>query len=98
MTQCEKFIPNLYRDSVALMEVSARISQLPGVTGATVVMATEANIALLAEAGFLNAQFSARPNDILIVVEGVDEPSIAAALGEAERVLQKGNARSSPAD
>jgi FdrA protein len=97
MTQSEKFIPNLYRDSVALMEVSARISQLPGVTGATVVMATEANIALLAETGFLNAQLSARPNDILIVIEGVDEPSIAAALGEAERVLQKSNAPSSPA-
>jgi succinyl-CoA synthetase alpha subunit len=97
MTRAEKFIPNLYRDSVALMEVSARISQLPGVTNATVVMATEANIALLAEAGFLNAQFSARPNDILIVIEGVDEPSIAAALGEAECALKNGDAPSSPA-
>jgi len=97
MTRAEKFIPNLYRDSVALMEVSARMSQLPGITGATVVMATDANIALLTEAGFLNAQFSARPNDILIVIEGVDEPSIAAALGEAERILKKGNELSSPA-
>ena len=97
MTRAEKFIPNLYRDSVALMEVSARISKLPGVTGATVVMATEANIALLAEAGFLNAQVSARPNDILIVIEGVDEPAIAAAIGETERTLKKGNEPSSPA-
>jgi succinyl-CoA synthetase alpha subunit len=97
MTRAEKFIPNLYRDSVALMEVSARIAQLPGVTGATVVMATEANIALLAEAGFLNAQLSARPNDILIVIEGVDELSIATALSAAERVLKNGNAPSSPA-
>jgi FdrA protein len=97
MTRAEKFFPNLYRDSVALMEVSARISQLPGVTNATVVMATEANIALLAEAGFLNARFSARPNDILIVIEGVDEPSIAAGLAAAERILKNGTAPSSPA-
>ena len=87
MTRAEKFIPNLYRDSVALMEVSARISKLPGVASATAIMATEANIALLVEADLLSSQVPARPNDLLIVIEGIDEPSVAAAMGETERTL-----------
>ena len=87
MTRAEKFIANLYRDSVALMEVSARISKLPGVASATAIMATEANIALLVEADLLSSQVPARPNALLIVIEGIDEPSVAAAMGETERTL-----------
>src|SRR5690349_18881520 len=89
MIRAEKIIPNLYRDSVALMDVSARISKISGVVRATAVMATKANIALLAEAGLLSSQVPARPNDLLIVIEGVDESSIAAAMGETERTLKE---------
>ena len=89
MARVEKTIPNLYRDSVALMQLSTRISSLPGITRATVVMATQANIALLAEANLLNEQVPARPNDLLIIFEGADEASITAAMRETEFALQE---------
>ena len=89
MTRAEKVFPNLYRDSVALMEVSARISKLPGIAHATAVMATQSNIALLAEAGLLSEHVRAGPNDLLIVIEGGDESSIIAALREVEFVANE---------
>ena len=52
------------------MEISGRIAKLPGIARATAVMATEANIALLKEAGLSSSQVHVRPNDLLIVIEG----------------------------
>ena len=89
MPRIEKTIPNLYRDSVALMQLSARIASLSGITRATAVMATKANISLLAEAKLLNEQVPSRPNDLLIVIEGENDPSIAAAMRETESALQE---------
>jgi FdrA protein len=98
MIRAEKIIPNLYRDSVALMEMSGRIAKLPGIASATVVMATEANIALLKEAGLSSSQIHVRPNDLLIVIEGADESSLATAMGEIERTLTGSSAPSLQAD
>ena len=42
---------NAYRDSVELMRIAAEIERLPGVTRAGLVMATPANLAIVAEAG-----------------------------------------------
>ena len=44
---------NFYRDSVALMQISARLLGLPGVRQASAVMASANNLALLREAGLL---------------------------------------------
>ena len=98
MIRIEKIISNVYRDSVALMEISGRIAKLPGVARATAVMATEANIALLKEAGLSSSQVHVRPNDLLIVIEGVDKSSVAAAMGETERTLMQSSAPSLQAD
>jgi FdrA protein len=98
MIRAEKIIPNLYRDSVALMEMSGRIAKLPGIASATVVMTTEANIALLKEAGLSSSQIHVRPNDLLIVIEGADESSLATAMGEIERLLTGSSAPSLQAD
>ena len=87
MIKAEKIISNVYRDSVALMEMSARIAKLPGIASAAAVMATEANIALLKEGGLSSSQIHARANDLLIVIEGGDQSSVAAAMGEIERTL-----------
>ena len=46
-----KIVPREYRDSVSLMQLSALLGKLPGVEQASAVMATENNLALLAEAG-----------------------------------------------
>jgi hypothetical protein len=43
--------PNLYKDSVSLMTVSAKISALAGIEAASVVMATATNVENLAHAG-----------------------------------------------
>ena len=49
-----KVVPNLYRDSVSLMQLSAALAKLPGVEQASAIMATPANLALLREAKLLN--------------------------------------------
>ena len=64
-------VPNLYRDSVSLMQLSATLGALPGVEQASAVMATPANLALLREAGLLRRRaIAAGPNDLLVAVRG----------------------------
>ena len=88
LARAEKTLPNFYRDSVALMQLSSRIEGFPGITRATAVMATQANIDLLKEAGFTASDLSPRPNDLLIVIEGHDDAAVADALSQTEAALQ----------
>lgn len=37
-------LPNLYQDSVSLMQISAKLLQIEGITQASVVMGTPANL------------------------------------------------------
>lgn len=87
-------IPNLYRDSVSLLQLSARISSLPGITRASAVMATPANLALLGEAGLLKGNPAARSNDLLIVIEGADDGAISDAMAEVQAVLRQSRSAS----
>jgi FdrA protein len=88
MAQVAKVIRNFYRDSVALMQLSARLSALPGVRQASAVMASSNNLALLREAKLLAGDVEAGPNDLLVAVEG-EEASLAEAITEAERSLHQ---------
>ena len=63
--------PNLYKDSVSLMTVSAKISAVPGIEAASVVMASATNVENLAQAGL--GDFEVRPNDLVVAVSGTDE-------------------------
>jgi FdrA protein len=87
MARAAKIIRNFYRDSVALMQLSARVSALPGVRQASAVMASPSNLALLREAGLLEGDVAAGPNDLLVALDGQDEPSLAAALEQVEQAL-----------
>jgi succinyl-CoA synthetase alpha subunit len=87
MAQVAKVIRNFYRDSVALMQLSARLSELPGVRQASAVMASANNLALLREAGLLAGDVAAGPNDLLVALDGEDETTLGAALEQAERAL-----------
>jgi succinyl-CoA synthetase alpha subunit len=87
MTSGAKVIRNFYRDSVALMQLSSRLGKLPRIGQASAVMASEANLALLREAGLLAGIVEAGPNDLLIALEGDDEAALAAAVAEAEKTL-----------
>ena len=76
--------PNLYKDSVSLMTVSAQVSAVPGIDAASVVMASATNVENLARAGL--GEFAVRPNDLVVAVSGTDE-ACAEALQRADELL-----------
>ena len=74
-----------YHDSVALMETARELTQQPGIDDAAVVMATEANLALLDEAGLLVPDIvGATANDLIIVVRAERQVAADRALRAAE--------------
>jgi succinyl-CoA synthetase alpha subunit len=78
-----------YYDSVSLMLVARELANMPGVTDAAVVMATEANKGILQQAGLLTKEAeAASPNDLVIAVSASSE-ALAHALAEAEKLLHK---------
>jgi FdrA protein len=89
MARAAKVIPNFYRDSVALMQLSARVARLAGVRQASAVMASANNLALLRDAGLLDGDVKAGPNDLLIALDGENEAALAAAFAEAEQAFKQ---------
>ncbi|HEV8692942.1 MAG TPA: acyl-CoA synthetase FdrA [Lysobacter sp.] len=83
-----KIVPREYRDSVSLMQLSAMLGKLPGVEQASAVMATENNLALLAEAGLRVDAKGAGASDLLIVVQG-EKSALPAAIEEAMKTLTR---------
>ncbi|MBI5943238.1 MAG: acyl-CoA synthetase FdrA [Chloroflexi bacterium] len=82
--------PSEYHDSVSLMLTARELSKLDGVRDAAVVMATEANKSILAEAGLLTDEVkSATPNDLVIAVSSESESSADAALQKVDSLLKK---------
>jgi len=88
-----------YYDSVSLMLVARELSELAGVKDAAVVMATEANKAILDEVGLLTeeSRSSATSNDLLIAVSGQVASVVDSALQKAEVLLKKKKAASGEA-
>ena len=84
MAHAIKVIRNFYRDSVSLMQLSARLAALPGIGQASAIMASAANLALLSEAKLLDGATDAGPNDLLIALEGRDRAALDAAARQAE--------------
>lgn len=81
--------PSAYHDSVSLMLVARELSKLEGVRDAAVLMATEANKSILAEAGLLtNEAKLATPNDLCIAVCAENDTLAEAALQKAEGLLK----------
>jgi succinyl-CoA synthetase alpha subunit len=89
MAAVVKVIRSLYRDSVSLMQLSARLAALPGVRQASAVMASENNLELLRAAGLLvaNNAEGAGPSDLLIALEGEETGKLETALEEAVAAL-----------
>jgi FdrA protein len=84
--------PGLYRDSVALMQISSALTRLPAVEAALVAMGTELNLDLLAQMGFA-APAGAGPNDMLVAIatseeaDARDPHTMAAVLAHLEASL-----------
>jgi succinyl-CoA synthetase alpha subunit len=85
MNSRSRTYPNLYKDSVSLMTVSAQVMAVPGIDAASVVMASATNVQNLAEAGL--GTFEVRPNDLVVVVSGSAE-ACEAALAKADELLK----------
>lgn len=85
MTLHYQCFPNLYKDSVSLMQVSAKLNAMDGVAQASVAMATAANIERMRDAG-MPVELDARPNDLLIALLA-DEETAKRALALADELL-----------
>ena len=79
-----------YYDSVVLMQLQRSLAALPDVDDAGVVMATPANLELLADGDLLTAEGkAANPDDLLIVVRAAKAADAEAALGQVDELLKK---------
>ena len=84
-----KVFPNLYKDSVTLMQLGAELRSREGIAEASCIMATPANLVQLADAG-LAIDAVVAPSDLVVVVRG--EPSACEdAIAAAEAMLQSSN-------
>jgi succinyl-CoA synthetase alpha subunit len=82
--------PSEYHDSVSLMLAARELSKLEGIRDAAVVMATEANKSILADAGLLTDEVkSATPNDLVIAVSSETDSLADAALQKVDGLLKK---------
>ena len=75
-----RVIPNTYRDSVSLMQLSTRLAAGKGIEQVAVVMATPANLELLREVGLLDNMPDANPSDVLALVKAKSAPAARAVL------------------
>lgn len=82
--------PGEYHDSVSLMLAARELAHQEGVVDAAVVMATEANKAILAGSGLLAPEVQAAgANDLALVVSAEDELRAGRALEIAGELLKK---------
>ena len=89
MANATKVIPNFYRDSVSLMQLSSQLTKLPGLKQASAIMASETNLSLLREAGLLTGSVSAGPNDLLIALVGDSDAALAKAMVAAQAAFDQ---------
>src|SRR5579859_6842677 len=80
---------NTYFDSITLMKIARTLTEMDGIEDAAAIMATEANLQLLQEAGLtpFEGDVNAGAADVLLVVRANDEGSAEAALQSAEEQL-----------
>jgi succinyl-CoA synthetase alpha subunit len=89
MASAVRVMPNLYRDSIVLMQLSATLAKLPGVTQASALMGSPGNLALLREAKLYDGTLAAGLNDLLIVIAGTTDEQVAAAMEAARQALEE---------
>ena len=82
---------NRYYDSVFLMAVSRRMSDVPGVTQAAVLMGTSANRAILRSIGITTREIdTAGPGDLVAAVVADSDGVVAGVLADLDRYLDAG--------
>jgi succinyl-CoA synthetase alpha subunit len=86
MTVQHRIVPNLYKDSVALMAISSKLLAVDGLENASVAMATPTNLENLLEAGLGDGLGATKPSDLVVAVAGSQE-ACEAALALADELL-----------
>jgi FdrA protein len=86
-TLSSRVLHHFYRDSVALMAIASTTESRDGVLRAGAVMATPANLGILAESGMLPDGLDAAPDDLVFVVRGANAEIAQDALDAAEAAL-----------
>ena len=79
-------LPNRYIDSVTLMGIALRVSQLESVAGAECGMGTQQNINMLMEQGYRVPQ-DTTPNDLMLAIDAVSADVLEAAYQQAQQML-----------
>lgn len=82
-----RILQHFYRDSVALMAIASVTEKEEGVVRVGAVMATPANLTILADSQMLPDGLDATPDDLVFVVRAEDEETAAKALDLAEAGL-----------
>ncbi|HLJ60399.1 MAG TPA: acyl-CoA synthetase FdrA [bacterium] len=85
-----------YYDSVTLMQAQQALRALPGVEEAGVVMGTEANVALLRQAGLVIEDASAKADDLIVAVRADTEAHARGALDALDGILSRRPAATPP--
>ena len=79
---------NHYQDSMKLMQISQRLRALEGINNAAAIMATEANLQMLKEAGLIKQiPGDASANDLIVAVEASSEDKGSEAIQSLENLL-----------
>lgn len=82
---------NAYFDSVTLMLISSRLTDIKGVKEAAVMMGTQHNIELMKNSGVLTAEVASEvsENDLIIGINAESQETIDAAMQEIEAQFNK---------
>ena len=89
MITLTRVIRNCYRDSLTLMQLSARLTETPGVDAAAAVMATDGNRALLRDTGLLSVDAGGTAADMLVAVRGGNAAILKRALAAFTEELHR---------
>jgi len=81
--------PGAYYDSVVLMQLQRALTGLPEVQDAGAVMATAANLELLAQNDLLPDGIDPAPENLVIVVRAENEAAAEQALGQVDELLAR---------
>jgi succinyl-CoA synthetase alpha subunit len=85
----QRVFRNAYRDSVELMRIASEIERLPGVIRAGLVMCTQANLAIVAEAGLdKGLDPTAGPNDMVVALAANDDAAAELAFDRAATLMR----------
>lgn len=79
---------NYYQDSMKLMQISQKLSTLPGIKKASAIMATEANLRILRDTGIIEQiPESASANDLIVAIEAESEKAAKEAIEKLDSFL-----------